>query len=130
MWEKTQKTNVYDWVNSMVIKKATRQQRTAFMIKTLADIRRAGGEIIEDQDWICERMEKCKACPFYGKVKPLRLFVTDGCTLCGCPGEEKVRTLTKLNTSLEYVKESCPHPEVDQWADIDSKYLKLIENGL
>ena len=100
------------------------RKRKAFLIKTLADIRRAGGEIIEDQDWICERMEKCKSCEYFGKVSPLGLFTTEGCTLCGCPGEEKVRTLTKLNTDLEYEKESCPHPEEDQWRFIDNRYSK------
>lgn len=94
------------------------------VLSTLAAIVRAGGAVIEDQDWIGARRKACMSCEFSGTVKPLGLVEADGCTLCGCPIEEKIRTLTKLNARLEYEKETCPHPEADQWQDIDKRFSK------
>ena len=88
----------------------------SFRNKVFANALKLGGELIpkEQLQWAKKRIEKCKSCPFVGKVNAEGLIKeTDGCTICGCP------LLTKPFYKSHPLGADCPK---GFWNEIDAKY--------
>lgn len=67
----------------------------------------------------CKTLEDGKPCRYHGEVNPVPSLKLEGCTKCGCPFATKPFMLTFMGLKVE-----CPHPEGNQWAEIDEDFLK------
>lgn len=77
----------------------------------------AGQKVVSDEQYN-ERLAICRGCEHFGKVKPLP-FVTfdEGCQLCHCPKETKLR-LTNKHSILN----KSPLCDLGKWEQTDKKY--------
>lgn len=95
------------------IAKAENSLRNKVFTQTLS----LGGKLIENEKWVIERIEKCRACTHFGKVEVIGLLKkTDGCTICKCP------MITKPFFLEHPLGADCPK---SLWQEIDKKYKKL-----
>lgn len=74
-----------------------------------------GGEKVTEAEYN-QRVEICKGCDKWGKVRPLPMLELDGCTLCGCPTATKPRFRKYFSvTRMKIVEAECPHENGNKW---------------
>lgn len=67
---------------------------------------KAGATFVTEEQYQ-NRLTICRTCPHVGQVDVLgKQF--EGCTLCGCPLETKMRTKTYLHATKGIIQTTCP----------------------
>ena len=99
-----------------------------YLEQRFTNVMKQGGKLVKPEHGDA-RLNKCKTrnngkpCEFLGKVEPLpNIEIETGCQKCGCALNAKAY-MEYLGIKLLNKKIECPHPDGNQWAEIDEIFF-------